>query len=947
MLNEAHLTTLFDSLKELFCWYDTDLTILWANRAAADSLNLQKEDLIGNQCYEFWNQSDTPCPDCPVLEALRTGIPQIIEKETPDGRYWQIQGIPVFDKNGVITNLVEFGLEITERKKAEKSKKENERKFQELFNNALVGIAVHDPNGKMLALNNTAVKIFGMNEKEFFTKDLDFWKGKLLKSNGEPMEMEEFPVNVVIASNSPFEGKIIGLSMSENQHTRWFITSARPIINSNNDIEKIVTTFVEITDQKLAEDALQESEHKFRSLVEQAAEMLFLHETNGRIIDVNKAAEKNTGYTREELLCMNVCDIDPHAQQRNDLERYWKGLSPTDPPITFEVVHKRKDGSVYPAEVTLSKVVISGEYYMLALAKDITGRKNMDEKIKREKKMLSLINNLNQAANRNADLSEIISLYENSIKDLFNVNIATVHLVSEDKKRLVMQNLAIPQNIKQTIEEIIDSNIPQVSINLENSQFYSSLLTKNEPVLSNDSETIVQMIIEHIDDTSQKEFIPIISDLVKDNSVMSVPMVVNKNPLGVLQISSQTEFRQSELRRFKVIAEQFTDLIMRVKTEEALKKSEEQYRLLFNQVPTGVGIGSFSGDILRVNEVFCDMLGFSKKELLEIKIQDLYVQSEQRKQLLHQIKQCGFVRDYEIQLYKKDSSIGDFLVNSEIITYNDEKVLLTSVKEITFLKNTQKQLEQTQKRLIELNKSLEEKVFERTERVQQLLQQKDEFINQLGHDLKNPLGPFIQLLPLLDQHITDPKDKQIIDVLQRNARYMQNLVRKTIELAKLNSSKTHFTFEPIQLSLVIEEVISANHALFTNNDITVKNNVSSELSVYIDHLHIQEVFMNLFNNAVKYTEGSGTILIDAKQVDNKVLVSVEDTGIGLAEDQIPHLFNEYYKADPSRHDFDSSGLGLPICKRIIQRHHGKIWAESKGLGKGSIFHFTIPLHSDT
>ena len=175
---------------------------------------------------------------------------------------------------------------------------------------------------------------------------------------------------------------------------------------------------------------------------------------------------------------------------------------------------------------------------------------------------------------------------------------------------------------------------------------------------------------------------------------------------------------------------------------------------------------------------------------------------------------------------------------------------------------------------------------------------------------------------------------------------MQNLVRKTIELAKLNSSKTHFSFEKVNLFSVVDDVISANHALFTNNDIIVQNNVPSVLPVYADQFHMQEVFMNLFNNAVKYTEGSGKITIDAKEIEEGVLISVKDTGIGIAEDDIPHLFEEYYKADPSRHDFDSSGLGLPICKRIIQRHHGKIWVESEGLGKGSTFYFTLSQPSD-
>jgi PAS domain S-box-containing protein len=242
-----------------------------------------------------------------------------------------------------------------------------------------------------------------------------------------------------------------------------------------------------------------------------------------------------------------------------------------------------------------------------------------------------------------------------------------------------------------------------------------------------------------------------------------------------------------------------------------------------------------------------------------------------------------------------------------------------------------------------LNERLEQKVEERTNEIQHLLQQKDEFINQLGHDLKNPLGPFMQLLPILKNHVTDEKDKQMIDVLDRNARYMRNLVKKTIELAKLNSDKTKFTFSTVSLHDLVEDVLSANAPYFSECNLEVYNKVLETLFVFIDQIHIHELLTNLLNNAVKYSNRQGIIEINAQQKEDTILVSVSDTGIGVSEEQIQFLFDEYYKADSSRHDFDSSGLGLPICKRIIERHGGRIWVESKGLGKGSTVYFTLPI----
>ncbi len=124
---------------------------------------------------------------------------------------------------------------------------------------------------------------------------------------------------------------------------------------------------------------LKQSEAKFRALVDQAAEMLFLHDLNGKLIDVNQAAVKQTGYTKEELLTMNVVDIDLHAVERKDSQRLWAAMKPDNAPETFETIHIRKDGSTYPVEITVSNIFLLDGIYTLALARDITDRKLAEE----------------------------------------------------------------------------------------------------------------------------------------------------------------------------------------------------------------------------------------------------------------------------------------------------------------------------------------------------------------------------------------------------------------------------------------------------------------------------------------------------------------------------------------------------------------------------------------
>lgn len=155
---------------------------------------------------------------------------------------------------------------------------------------------------------------------------------------------------------------------------------------------KEIFNFIEdVLNKKKTKEELKESEIKYQSLLNQAAEMLFLHDTDGKIIEVNQTAIDNTGYSRDELLKMNIFDIDPEAEKRGDLTKYWKELTPKDPPTKVEVRHKRKDGSIYPAEAVLSKVNLSDEEYIFALARDITERKEAKEEIEEEQRRRKVI----------------------------------------------------------------------------------------------------------------------------------------------------------------------------------------------------------------------------------------------------------------------------------------------------------------------------------------------------------------------------------------------------------------------------------------------------------------------------------------------------------------------------------------------------------------------------
>jgi PAS domain S-box-containing protein len=316
--------------------------------------------------------------------------------------------------------------------------------------------------------------------------------------------------------------------------------------------------------------------------------------------------------------------------------------------------------------------------------------------------------------------------------------------------------------------------------------------------------------------------------------------------------------------------------------------------------------------------------------------------------------------DGEFQCFEWEHLVQDTSVMCEIsistVTFDDKTFLLVLLRDITERKNAEKRIKNqneelrmmnrelhvTREQLTDLNQNLEEKVQERTQRIEDLLQQKNDFISNLNHDLRTPLGPLISLLPILKKRCDGEKNKEMIDLLIRNVDRMKEMMKKTLTLTEMNAMTTKFILKPLHLRILVDRLINHNKKELLQHNVDVVNEIDSSVVVDDDEKYIYELFQQLISNAMKYINEEGSLKFTAKVEKDMVRVQVSDDGIGLEKDQILHVFDEFYKVDQSRHDLYSSGLGLPICKRIIDRHGGKIWAESEGPGKGSTFYFTLP-----
>jgi two-component system sensor histidine kinase/response regulator len=249
---------------------------------------------------------------------------------------------------------------------------------------------------------------------------------------------------------------------------------------------------------------------------------------------------------------------------------------------------------------------------------------------------------------------------------------------------------------------------------------------------------------------------------------------------------------------------------------------------------------------------------------------------------------------------------------------------------------------QLQDQLATMNHELEERVNQRTEKIKQLLRQKDAFVNQLSHDLKTPLTPLVALLPLVAERTEDTESKKMLELIMDNVDYMKNLTERTLQLAQLNSPGVSLKLEKVDLVSEIRNTIESLSSVFKENGIEIVNNTTTLLDIEADRMLIKELIYNIVDNAIKYTNGDGTVTFDSFLKDDNVEISIKDSGIGMTMEQQKRIFEEFYKADDSRNDRSSTGLGLAICQQIVEKHGGSIRAESQGSGHGTRVYFTLP-----
>lgn len=219
-----------------------------------------------------------------------------------------------------------------------------------------------------------------------------------------------------------------------------------------------------------------------------------------------------------------------------------------------------------------------------------------------------------------------------------------------------------------------------------------------------------------------------------------------------------------------------------------------------------------------------------------------------------------------------------------------------------------------------------------------------DFVGAVSHDLKNPLAGIKLYAELAKERAALIGDKESLDLIKGIEELTQRAIHQVSELldtTRISSGKIILDKEKLNLDMLVRQTLKDFQ--ITAPKYKIHKKVNSGCVVYADKEKIRRVLLNLLTNAVKYSPGANEILVSVVKNKHEVIVSVQDFGVGIPKSAHKHLFDPYFRIkEKGKYVAAGYGLGLPIVKRILESHHGKAWYEST-LGKGSTFHFSLPL----
>ena len=623
------------------------------------------------------------------------------------------------------------------------------------------------------------------------------------------------------------------------------------------------------------EAGLQESKTRIQAVVDNAADGIITLDEAGNIESFNAAAERIFGEKADRAIGSNLRRLIAQPQpdiSTGDYAIEYFVLNPDAELKNYqqETVGVRSDGTKFPMELAISEMRLANQRLFIAICRDVRGRKQAEETLRKQAQMLDLANDTIAVL----DLNGVISYWNLGAKWLYGWRKS--HAIGKNIHELLQTEWTQP------LEEIQE-------VFLERGSWQGELVRTKE---DGTKITVASRWTLERDEQNQ--------------------------PLAILEISNDISDRKC--------------------SELALAESAQRFRDTFEQAAVGMAQASIDGKLLLVNQKLCEILGYSRQELIEKKFQEITLPEDlgSELELLSQLL-AGEIENYHVEkryIGKDGELVWGNLTVSLLREQNGNQFLMGVVEDIRKRKQAEESL---RLRAVELSWTAQT-LAKTTSSLRKRNLELDQFAYVVSHDLKAPLRAIANLSSWIEEDISDSMTEDTLhqmNLLRGRVHRMEALIEGLLQYSRVG--RIQVALETVKVEKLLAEIIDS---LAPPSGFEVK--VDPGMPTFVtERLPLQQVFANLISNAIKHNRGeSGHVKISVKELNDFYEFFVTDNGPGIAPQYHDKVFVIFQTLE-ARDKVENTGIGLSLVKKIVEGEGGSVSLESAE-GEGATFGFTWP-----
>jgi len=776
-------------------------------------------------------------------------------------------------------------------------------------------IATATPDAKLTYLNLAGRAMVGWGREESLDDRViaDLHPLKILKK----IETEGLPA---AAATGVWEGETVLL----HRNGREIPVSQVILAHRSPDgvLQYFSSIMRNITERKRSELELRESEDKYRRLIETTGTGYVILDDHGQIIDANQEYAYLTGRQKlEEVIGQNVLEwTAPHDLERNASEV--RQCIDQGFVRNLEIDYVTPSGQFIPVEINATVLRSSGILRILSLCRDITERKHAEEESKAHIRFLECLERVDQVIKQETDVEQMLWNITQTVFSLFDCDRAWLLYPCDPEA----PSFRVPIEITRSEypgAKLFDIDVPMTPGEAQNMR---EALGSDEPVTYTVGTEKPISTAKQFGVQSQM-FVPLYPKLGK-------PWV-----FGMHQCSYPRIWTKDEKKLFNEISRRISDGLSSVLFLRELQENEERFRATFEQAAVGIAHVAPDGRWLRVNQKLCNIVGYSREELLQMTFQDI-TYPEDLDANLEYIRQVlteeNSTDSMEKRYFRKDGSLAWINMTVSVVrnASGDPAYFISVIEDIAKRKNAEEEKEKLQGQLLQAQK----------------MESVGRLAGGVAHDFNNMLGIIIGHAEMaLDRVETHHPVHADLEVIWKAAERSADLTRQLLAFAR----KQTVTPRVLDLNETVDKMLKMLQRL-VGEDIELIWMPGSDLwQVKIDPIQIDQILMNHAANARDAIAGVGKVSIETRNViadvayctgrlgivpGEYVMLAVSDNGCGMDRETLANIFEPFFT---TKELGKGTGLGLAMVYGIVKQNKGAIYAYSEP-GEGTIFRIYLP-----